>query len=212
MKEEPMSGTVRVGMSDDFASGRSLTLVLGEFTKRYPQVGLEVAVANGHGLLKSLEKGRLDYVLCKADEGFPTEATELWRERLVWVRGETTLIHPDQDVRLVTFDPPCCYRTRAQEALKRENRPSRVVYVSPSLAGVCAALAAGFGVTLLPTSLVADELRPVEEGLLPAAGMVSFGFHCRPGIESSAGITFGELLRTLRPNPRTAKFREISFP
>jgi DNA-binding transcriptional LysR family regulator len=198
LEDEPMSGTVRVGMSDDFASGRSLTSVLGAFAARHPSVRLEVTVSNGYGLLKSLEKGHLDYVLCKAEDGFPEGATELWRERLIWVRGETALLPETGEVRLVTFDPPCCYRLRAMEALKRENRPWRVVYVSPSLAGVRAALSAGLGVTLLPVSLVTDDMRSMAEDLLPSAGMVSFGFHRRPGIETSAGIMFGELLGKLQ--------------
>jgi hypothetical protein len=49
--------------------------------------------------------------------------------------------------------------------------------------------------------LVGDDIRPIAEDLLPSAGMVSFGFHRRPGIESSAGIMFGELLGKQQSRP-----------
>src|SRR5271167_4002393 len=34
MDEAPLSGAVRIGMSDDFASGRGLTAILGEMARR----------------------------------------------------------------------------------------------------------------------------------------------------------------------------------
>jgi DNA-binding transcriptional LysR family regulator len=199
MDENPISGTVRVGMSDDFASGRGLTSVLGEFARQYPPACLEVQVANGQELLKCLKKGDLDYVLCKMEGSFPAGATELWRERLAWVSGASYSASAVEEIRLITFDPPCCYRTCAVEALKKQDRRWRIVYISPSLAGIRAALSAGLGITLLPTSLVTDEMHMLPERILPAGGMVSFGFHGRRGIDNPAGIALGKLLLKLRP-------------
>ncbi|MDR3435718.1 LysR family transcriptional regulator [Telmatospirillum sp.] len=199
IEETPVSGTVRIGMSDDFANGRCLTSVLGEFSRQYPLACLEVVISNGQNSLKSLEKGQLDYALFKTEGSFPVGATELWKERLVWVSGANQPIPTAEEIRLITFDSPCCYRTRAIEALKRGGCSWRIVYVSPSLASIRSALSAGFGITLLPTSLVTEDMRPLPEHMLPFGGMISFGFLCRPGIDSSAGIMLGELLLSLQP-------------
>ncbi|MTJ81926.1 MAG: LysR family transcriptional regulator [Telmatospirillum sp.] len=202
LEELPVSGTVRIGMSDDFATGRRLTSLLGKFSARFPLACLDVRIVNGETSLKLLDDGKIDFALFKTEGMFPTGSTELWRERLVWVGGTGfASLMEEEEIRLITFDPPCCYRSRAIDALKRAGRRWRIVYVSPSLAGVHAALAANLGLTLLPASLVTSEIRSVAGSELPPAGMVGFGFLNRPNLSCPAAITFGDFLQKMHPHP-----------
>lgn len=205
LNETLVSGTVRIAMSDDFASGRGLTTLLGDFIKVHPSVCLEATIGNGPELLKSLEAGLFDYTLCKMEGTLATNATELWRESLVWVSDTDFLENTSAEIRLVTFSPPCIYRSRAIEVLKRQGYNWRVIYVTPSLTGIRAAVTAGLGVCLLPLSLVTDDLRIVPDNMLPSGGVISFGFHRRHGIEDAASLMLGDMLLKLRSSFQIVK-------
>lgn len=198
LNASPVSGTVRIGMSDDFASGRGLTKLLGRFAAEHPEICVEVTIGSGGDLPKTLGPNDLDYVLCKMEGHTSVGAVELWRERLVWTGSTSVTLVEGDEVRLVTFPPPCSYRSRALEALRRQHRQWRIVYVSPSLAGVRAALAADLGITLLPQSLVDGETVVMPSGALPDPGEMAFGLQRRPGIDDPAVLLLGELLHGLR--------------
>jgi DNA-binding transcriptional LysR family regulator len=55
------------------------------------------------------------------------------------------------------------YRKRALASLDAEKRPWRIVYTSPSLAGLQAAVRAGLGVTVLPREMVPPGLTILGE-------------------------------------------------
>ncbi len=64
---------------------------------------------------------------------------------------------------LVVFEPPCVFRDAATAALDRAGIPWRIVFSSPALSGLLAAVAAGLGVTpRTPLGLPAEvpPLRP----------------------------------------------------
>lgn len=201
-----IAGRVRIAMSDDFASGRGFTTLLGDFAKVHPLICLEITIGNGPELLRSLEAGLFDYTLCKMEGSLATDATELWRESLIWVGGTNLLANNSAEVRLVTFSPPCIYRSRAIEVLRGQGRRWQIVYVTPSLNGIRAAVTAGLGVCLLPVSLVTDNLQIISSAMLPPGGMISFGFHRRRGIEDEASLMLGDMLLKLRASFQIEKF------
>ncbi|MET0001446.1 MAG: LysR substrate-binding domain-containing protein, partial [Candidatus Thiodiazotropha lotti] len=53
----------------------------------------------------------------------------------------------DQPLKLVLFEPPCVFRDRVINALEKASMSWRIVYTSPSLPGLLAAVEAGLGVT-----------------------------------------------------------------
>jgi DNA-binding transcriptional LysR family regulator len=82
---------------------------------------------------------------------------------------------------LVLFSPGCLYRQYALEALDRARRPWHVAYVSPSLAGVQAALQSGLGVSALGRSALVAGVAEVR-GLpaLPVAELALVVGDTRP--------------------------------
>jgi DNA-binding transcriptional LysR family regulator len=78
----------------------------------------------------------------------------VWREVLVWT-SSPRLVHDEGEVLPLVLAPaPDVYRRRAIAALDAAGRPWRIVYTSPSLAGLQAAVRAGLGVTVLPKEMV----------------------------------------------------------
>jgi DNA-binding transcriptional LysR family regulator len=199
LDEQPLSGTVKLGMSDDIASAGNYPRVLAEFRREQPAVQLEVIVGAGPALQRDLEQGEIDHLLCKVSGELPAGAVELWREDLCWF-GRLDASTSDADaLELVTFTPPCAYRTRAISVLTQQGMRWRGVYVTPSLNGVLAAVEAGLGVSLLPKSLASDAMTRIPPGRLPAAGRIAFAVLSRSDIADRANTVFRAMLEQLLP-------------
>ncbi len=150
----PRAGRViRLGVPEDFDVSR-LTVLLAEFAARHAEVRLETVSGMSTDLRAGLASGELDLALIKREPG-DGPCLAAWPERLVWVGG-----HPREAragvVPLVLFPQGCVYRKRMIYALESAGRPWHIAYLSHSLAGVQAAVAAGLGVSLLPASARLD--------------------------------------------------------
>lgn len=191
-----MTGTIRLGTSEDFASG-GLAQALALFRRTNPRVRLEVEVGISRHLLPALDEGTLDLVLGKRIPG-DTRGEILWQEPIVWAFGrEEDTIPKDAPLPLAFFPEGCVYRHAALERLRQTERAFEIVYVSPSFSGVKAAALAGLAITPLPASVMTSAFRVVEpeEGApaLPPGEFVLFQHEERRDDPAVA-----ELVRALR--------------
>lgn len=139
---------IRLGVPEDFDVTR-LTALLAGFAASHPDIRLETGSGMSTDLKAKLAAGELDVALIKREPG-EGPCLAAWPERLVWV-GDERLLQGQDAVPLVLFPQGCIYRKRMIYALESAGRPWRAAYHSQSLAGVQAAVAAGLGVSLLPT-------------------------------------------------------------
>lgn len=190
-----LSGALRIGMSDDFASGRGLTKVLARFAALHPEMQLAIEIANSSELLAATAAGRLDFALSKsrdADGG----GEALWRGEVVWAGAAEAAGLGADPLRLVLFPAPCAYRERALKILQETGREWRIVYTSPSLAGIRSALVAGLGIAPLAHDLIGGEIRRFgAEAGLPALGLIEIVLHRRSGSTGAAADALAQLLR-----------------
>ncbi|MEI7607756.1 MAG: LysR substrate-binding domain-containing protein [Rhodospirillaceae bacterium] len=163
--EPAIAGSVRLGTPEDFATVY-LAKVLADFTRSHPRVALEVCCDFTFNLLNAFAAGELDLTLVKREPQGDVGGVRVWRERLVWAGLDRTPLAHDQTVPMVLSPQPCVYRKRAILALDGAGRRWRIAYVSPSLAGLQAAVRAGLGITVLPL----DMLPAGFEVLGPADG------------------------------------------
>ena len=144
---------IRLGVPEDFDVSR-LTVLLAEFAARHAEVRLETVSGMSTDLRAGLASGGLDLALVKREPG-DGPCLAAWPERLVWVGGQRRKERVGV-VPLVLFPQGCVYRKRMIYALESAGRPWHIAYLSHSLAGVQAAVAAGLGVSLLPASARLD--------------------------------------------------------
>lgn len=157
LTEPDVGGVVRLGTPEDFATVH-LPGVLSRFARSHPQVSLEAHCDFTANLLDGFAKGQFDLVLCKRDPQTAADGQSVWREPLVWVGAEHADLSAEAAVPLVLAPNPDIHRRRAIKALDDAGRPWRVVYTSPSLSGIQAAVRAGLGVTVLPKEMVSPGL------------------------------------------------------
>lgn len=172
---DEVKGRVRFGSPEDFAT-TYLPETLGLFAKAHPAVELRVTCQLTLPLVEAFRAGEQDLIVVKQDPAQRYDgAKPLWRESLVWVGsvdGEAdfgVVAGRAGVLPLVASPAPCVYRSRAAGALDRAHVPWAGVFTSPSFAGCAAAVAAGFGYTVMPRGMVPPGLRVLDQGWPPLA-------------------------------------------
>jgi len=192
LMEPDAEGRVRLGTPEDFATAH-LPDVIARFARAHPRVALEVNCDFTVNLLDAFSKGHYDLVLFKREPQGPGGGVGVWRELLVWAASPRLLLAEGGALPLVLAPVPDVYRKRALASLDAVGRSWRIVYTSPSLNGLLAAVKAGLGVTVLPREMVPPGfmLLGAEQGLppLPDAEIVLYR---APGALSRAAELLAE--------------------
>lgn len=180
-----LAGPVRLGTIQDFADS-VLPEVLARFAAENAGVRLDVRVGGSASLLDDLAAGGLDLALTADLPGRAAPAALLLHRPMRWIGARAAA--PADEVALAVIESPCPFREAAIAALDGAGRPWRIVYTSPSLAGVRAAVRAGLGVTCRTDALAGDGLRALgpEDGL-PPLPEARFALTGRPSPSAAAG-------------------------
>lgn len=168
---------VRLGISEDFVP-HHLPALLGRFAALCPAVRVDLMTGLSCNLLSAYDDDQLDVVIAKKD-GRAQRGRIIWREPLAWICADD--FDPDSSVKvpLVLLPTPCTYRGMAIQALDSVRREWYVSCTANSLAGARAAVAGGFGITVLGRSFVQEGLRIIPPSelwpVLPMTEIVVIG-------------------------------------
>lgn len=169
-KHPELEGEIRFGLPEDFASV-FLSDVLVDFSRLHPRIVFKVECDLTLNLFDRFKKGAFDMVLVKMSRpgDFPS-GVEVWSEPLEWVGKNNNLPSFDKTkpLPLVLSPHPCVYRASALQALEEAGIAWKIVFTSPSHAGVIAAVNAGMGVTTLPRTMIPPALEAIQKDVLPA--------------------------------------------
>jgi len=193
LMEPEIAGTVRLGTPEDFATTH-LPDILALFARSHPRVALEVNCDFTVNLLDGFSKGQYDLVLFKREPQGRGDGVGVWREVLVWAASPRLVLAPGEALPLVLAPVPDVYRKRALASLDAVKRRWRIVYTSPSLNGLQAAVRAGLGITVLPREMVTSGLVVLGEAEhdLPMLPDTEIVLYRAPGILSKAAELLGE--------------------
>ena len=177
MQAPPISGELRLGVSEDFIPNQ-LPRLLTMFTRAHPDVRLELMTGLSTGLVQQLGDGRLDLVIAKRDAQ-PESGRIIWRERLIWIAPPDPAPATGDILPLVALPAPCSYRRVMLDALKGSGRDWTFSCTAHSIAGLQAAVSGGLGISILGRSFLQAGLRelPPELGFppLPDTEIALFG-------------------------------------
>jgi len=169
-KHPELEGEIRFGLPEDFAA-IFLSDVLTDFSRLHPRILLNVECDLTLNLFERFKKGDFDMVLVKMSrpEEFPN-GVEVWSEALEWIGKNEYLASLDKNIPLplVLSPKPCVYRASALQALDQAGIRWRIVFTSPSYAGISAAVNAGMGITALPKTMMPHTLEMLQDDFLPA--------------------------------------------
>lgn len=167
-KHPELEGEIHFGLPEDFAA-MLLSDVLTDFSRLHPRILLNVECDLTLNLFDRFKKRAFDMVLVKMSrpEDFPN-GVEVWSEPLEWI-GKNAYMSLNKTIplSLVLSPQPCVYRASALQSLENAGIRWRTVFISPSYAGIIAAVNAGMGITALPRTMIPDTLQVIQEDFLP---------------------------------------------
>lgn len=171
-------GVLRIGVPEDFASDRLMPM-LAQFAEQHPGLRLEVTSGLSPELYRLYHHNELDLALVKQTAA-GADAVAVWPEPLCWVDSATRPAIERNPLPLVTFPPNGLYRQEMTHALDTLGRRWRISYSSASLAGVCSAVSAGLGISLLPQRVLSDSHRILDQtDGLPAMAPMQLALYSR---------------------------------
>jgi DNA-binding transcriptional LysR family regulator len=167
---ETLSGLVRLGVPDDYAS-KYLTPVLKRFAPRHGSVEIQLNCEQSTSLIPRVARGELDLALVSRDHF--RRGTLLFHEPMVWVGAAQFDVWNRDPLPIAVYEESSLGRRSAINSLALQGRPYKVVYNSSSLAGQIAAVESGLAVAALtqcsaPTHL---QVLGIEQGLGPLEPM-----------------------------------------
>ncbi|MCW1248924.1 LysR family transcriptional regulator [Acaricomes phytoseiuli] len=171
-----MRGRLRFGTADDLAHTR-LPTILRDFRQLYPQINLELTVSQSDQLFRKVKAGQLDLVFVKWVNGLSgePEGVVVRHDHFSWVGLEQTQLDPDGPVPLITYPAPSLSRTLAIDALEKAGKTWRITCNTREINGIIAAVRAGIGVTVMPSTLIPEDLAAITRRFdLPPVGEVDF--------------------------------------
>ncbi|BAS11427.1 HTH-type transcriptional regulator PecT [Arthrobacter sp. Hiyo4] len=103
------------------------------------------------------------------------DGTVVQHDTFSWVGLEQTSLEPGLPVPLISYPSPSLSRKLAIDALESSGRTWRITCTTRQISGVLAALRAGIGIAVMPTSLVPEDLKIITRRFdLPPVGDVDF--------------------------------------
>lgn len=158
--QEPLTGSIRVGLPDDFDE-KILERILSGFSRAHP--GVQVLVKSGctSGYADAILAGELDVAVCSGLDGLKGEALDT--EAIVWATRKGKIWSKDEIVPLAVLDRQCHWRDLPRKLLDSTRRQHTIAFQSSSFTSLQAALRAGFAIGLLPKSCVVDGLQILTE-------------------------------------------------
>jgi len=180
-------GTVRVGISQDFADSM-LQRLLSRYARARPATHVEIRAGRTCALADEVAHGRVDMALAwaPADQG---AGDRIARVPAAWVGPARGFARPPRDpaVPLAVFDSPCFFRDMGIEALARARLPWRLAMTTPSLAGLWCGVRAGLGITVRTALFLPNDVRIVPRSAgLPVLPAIDIKLYCTASLSVAA--------------------------
>ena len=191
-EDPPNEGTLRLGIVEDYVAG-DLHQVLGLFRRHYPRFSISLKTGISANLYEALEDDMLDIVLSKRLRG-REKGRFLFSEPLVWVGDERLVGDRDSALPLATYPAPGTTRTLMLETLRSYDRRWTIAAESASMAGLIAAISAGFAISAFPRRFCPTQVAMLEGTDLPPLGSLEYVIDQRAAPRDAAIDAFVEML------------------
>lgn len=183
-----LTGVLRVGLPNDYAVA-FLQGVITEYTRRHPEISLEICCGLSADILDRLRADELDLTIAMVNGERAQYLSRSWIERPIWAASESLRLDLMAGLPLAAHPEGCSYRARMIQALTAVQLRWRIAYTGPGISGLQNAVINGLGIsaltryTMLPGMRVLDE----KDGLPPLAEIRVGLFYKHPRL-SDAGI------------------------
>lgn len=171
LREIENAGEIRLGIPEEYGD-TLLPAILSRFSEERPGARILLRCGSSAEFPAALRAGELDLAL-HTPETLTKQDVVVRRETAVWAGSAYHDAEKRRPLPVALFDKACWWRERCLNLLQDARLNYEIVCTSESVAGVRAAISAGFAVGVLPQSSLTDRVRQLADAELPHLGKTS---------------------------------------
>ncbi len=197
--ERPDAETnLRIGLPLDYGV-RMLQQEITRLLRENPGLRLTIHCELSQNLYDALLRDELDIIVALYQGGDPQFLVQKWREQPVWVGAEDIRPNQFEDLPLVTHPAGCVYRQRMTDALGTNEQTWQVVFSSPNIDALQAAVRDGLGFSCLTIPTTQQGMRRLteEDGLPPLEALRIGLFYRQTRLGSWGNLVAERLTHTI---------------
>ena len=197
--ERPDAETnLRIGLPLDYGV-RMLQKEVTRLVRENEDLCLTINCDLSQNLYDALLRDDLDIIVALYQGGDPQFLVQKWREQPVWVGAEESCPDQFEDLPLVTHPAGCVYRQRMTDALGSNEQTWRVVFSSPNIDAIQAAVRDGLGFSCLTSPTTQEGMRRLseEDGLPPLEALRIGLFYRQTRLGSWGNLVAERLTQTI---------------
>jgi DNA-binding transcriptional LysR family regulator len=182
LAETTLSGTIRMGLAEDYAIGR-LPRLLREFAQMRETLELQLVVSQSMGLDRYIREGLVDLALA-VPEVMSTEPFARWSTPLLWVASRDFVVDLEKPIPFVTIGEvespwrkgPHPWDHRIFSRLEEAGLRWRIACSTSTVMSMLSAVEAGIGISYFTRESLRRSVRILSElDGFPPPVVVEFG-------------------------------------
>lgn len=180
MQPAPDVRRLVVGIPSDCIDSM-LASALVDLRRQLPELSVHVHSDISDALLHDLRADKLDIAVAFSNSEPAAGARHFWIEQTAWAAAPDFTPPRNRPLPLVTYDSNCVYSRLAAAALSKAGMGYEITFTASNIASLAAAVAAGFGVTVLATRCLPEGLAVPRQFALPSLPGLVCGIYLQPG-------------------------------
>ncbi|WP_322883535.1 LysR family transcriptional regulator (plasmid) [Sinorhizobium medicae] len=160
-KPQLISGTVVIGVPDDYYLFDPITEALRGFMTDQPRVAVEMKAGLAANHVRDLRDRNLDLALLREVGG--SSGDVLRSERIVWIAGHSWMPPSDGVFRLAAVDGGCALSKGAMAALDEQGVPRKLKFSCTSLEGVLSVVRAELAISVVAVGDADKWVRIIDD-------------------------------------------------
>jgi len=200
MRAPNTKAEIRLGIPEEY-SDTLLPAILADFS-RQPGARILLRCGSSMAFPSALAAGELDIAL-HAPENVAADDIVVHREAAIWAGSAFHEIEHRRPLPVALFDRACWWRERCLDLLQKADLDYEIVCTSESVAGIRAAISAGFAVGVLPQCAITNRVRRLPDATLPQLGetalVLTFSPAVPPRLADSLIAIVTKAVRALEP-------------
>ncbi|MET0356787.1 MAG: LysR family transcriptional regulator [Cellvibrio sp.] len=183
---------------------------LREFSKRYPDVKLDLHFLDSEHAYHEILLGRFDIAIITLalEQDARINSTELWQDQLQFVASPTHALAALANLRLADLSPHQAimpdintYTTRMiKDLFDRDNQPLDITMVTNHLDTIKMMLSIGLGWGVLPSSIIDNQLKVLDVSHPPLIRSLGCIYHNQRSLTNAARVFLEQLKAPLQQN------------
>ena len=169
-------GEIRLGIPEEY-SDTLLPAILADFSQEQPGARILLRCGSSVEFPSALAADELDIAL-HAPANVAADDIVVHREAAIWAGSAFHEIEHRRPLPVALFDRTCWWRERCLDLLQKAGLDYEIVCTSESVAGIRAAISAGFAVGALPQCAITDRIRELPDPTLPQLGETALVLTC----------------------------------